>query len=149
MVNQFYKVTTGDFFVEANMLNHMNILHGGELFKHCDSTVGLLASKYSKSRVMTVSVKRFDFKQKSYQGQLIRFCITLLQTSQKTMTFYISIKARELDDTKETVIGTSVMTFVAVDQNLKPITVEPFIVDDKTQKKFIEEIKQEFHITDV
>ncbi len=128
------------------MLNHMEILHGGELFKHCDSTIGLLASEYAQSRVMTVGAKSFNFKKKAYVGQQVCFCTTLIATSQHTMTFYTRITAKDFDESESIVIGDGVLIFIAVDRNLQPKIVPKLTVLNLEERDFIEQRKQDFQI---
>ncbi|GAF40643.1 hypothetical protein FC83_GL000239 [Agrilactobacillus composti DSM 18527 = JCM 14202] len=141
----FYQEKTGEFYVEANQLNHLNILHGGELFKHCDAAIGLLASRYAGSRVLTVAVKAFNFRKIALVGELICFNVTLLSTSKKTMTFYAEITARTFEGDSR-VIGEAVFVFVAVNHDLETIKIKPFKPTDDGQIDYIHKIQNHFHL---
>lgn len=143
--NAFYQVEAGDFFVGPDMLNHLNILHGGVLVKHCDSTVGLIANRYTQSRVLTVAIKTFNFMQPARVGDHISFSVTLLKTGHHTMTFYVKVWRKTFENKSE-VIGTGIFVFVAVNADLKPISVAPFTVQDVEQRDFIEQIRIKFNV---
>lgn len=144
-VNQLYKFHTGDFYVEPHMLNHLDILHGGELARHCDSAIGMLASSYADSRVLTVAIKEFNFQKITHVNDHISFSVTLLATSAKTMTYYVEILLENLDQPVEKV-GTGIFIFVAVDEQLKSTQVPAFEPVDVEQQQFVTQIRQQFHI---
>ena len=96
----FYKITSGSFYVEPNMLNYLKILHGGELLKHCDAALGALARKYSEARILTVSDKQFDFEKKSFLEDYIYFETSLLKTTVKAMFFYTRIISQGFKEKK-------------------------------------------------
>lgn len=141
----FFQEKTGEFYVEVNQLNHLNILHGGELFKRCDTVIGRLASKYAHSRVLTVSVKAFDFTKTAIAGDFISFNVSLLSTSHKTMTFYAEIISETFERQPE-IIGEAIFVFVAVDKELKTTAVEMFMPQDPEQVHYIQNIQKRFHL---
>lgn len=144
-VNQLYKFHTGDFYVEPHMLNHLDILHGGELVRHCDSALGMIASAYADSRVLTVAIKEFNFSRITHVNDHISFSVTLLATSNKTMTFYVEILLENLDQPIEQV-GSGIFIFVAVDESFKSTTVPQFSPEKDEQQQFVTQIRQQFHI---
>ncbi|MFC6165039.1 acyl-CoA thioesterase [Lactiplantibacillus dongliensis] len=143
--NTFYQVESGDFFVDADMLNHLNILHGGVLVKHCDSTIGLLANRYTHSRVLTVAIKEFNFAKPAHVGDHISFSVTLLKTSRHTMTFHVEVR-RQTYDSDPVAIGNGIFIFIAVNADLKPIPVPAYTVQDPEQQAFIKQIREEFAV---
>ncbi|WP_057873064.1 acyl-CoA thioesterase [Loigolactobacillus rennini] len=140
-----YQYRTGDFYVEPYMLNHLNILHGGELVRQCDSAIGLLASAYAGTSVLTAAIKEFSFKRRSQIGDHINFEVSLIETSSRTMTFYATINLERLNGTNLKV-GETIFIFVAVNKDFKPITIPTFTPKDINQKQFIKRIKQQFHL---
>lgn len=148
MSNNFYKRKMADFFITPGILNHMNILHGGELVKKLDSAMGILANEYANSRVLTGRMDNMIFYKKSYVGEHINFCVTLLKTTHKTMTFYAQINKISLDGSTKVLIGEAIFTYVAVDSDLLPISVKPYVVSDSDQVDFITEVMKRFNITE-
>ncbi|MFO1545454.1 hotdog domain-containing protein [Lactiplantibacillus plantarum] len=139
MHNSFFQVETGDFFVEAGMLNHLGILHGGVLMKKCDSTIGMLANEYTHSRVLTVAIKEFNFTKPGHVGDHIWFRTTLLKTSHHTMTFFTEVIGTDLDGHTEKV-GEGVLVFVAVNEDLKPISVTPYHITNSKQRASVNQL---------
>ncbi|RRK10907.1 hypothetical protein D1831_04955 [Lactiplantibacillus garii] len=146
MKNAFYQVEMGDFFVSSGMLNHLNILHGGVLLKHCDSTVGVLANRYSQSRVLTVAIKNFNFACPAHVGDHIWFRVTLLKTGHHSMTFAVSIFSQGFEDSTATKIGEGLMVFVAVSEKLRPVLVKPYVVTDAEQQTKLNELMSKFDV---
>lgn len=146
MEQTFYQVDMGDFFVESGMLNHLNILHGGILLKHCDSTVGVLANRYSHSRVVTVAIKHFNFSKPAHVADRVWFRVTLLKTGHHSMTFYTEIFRQGFEEQVPTKIGDGILVFVAVDAQLKPSLIAPFTITDADQQSQVTAIMQKFNL---
>lgn len=137
-----------NYFVTPRMLNHMNITHGGALLDNADSAMGMFANSYCHTRTLTGRIDKFIFHKKSYAGDHISFCVTLLKTTSKTMTIYAEVNRVSLDNTNEELIGEAIFTYVAVDQNLAPITgsIKQYQVSDDKEKAYIAAIKKRFEI---
>lgn len=125
MKTAYYHVRGGDFYVEPRMLNHLNILHGGELVRQCDSTIGLLASQYAQGRVLTVAIKQLDFSKVTHVQDHIDFCMTLIKTSTHTMMFHVTVELLRFDQPPEQ-IGEGCFIFIAVDDQLHPRPVPAY-----------------------
>lgn len=145
MEQTYYQVDMGDFFVESGMLNHLNILHGGVLLKHCDSTVGVLANRYSQSRVVTVAIKQFNFTRPAHVADRVWFRITLLKTGHHSMTFYTEIFSQSFEG-QPVKIGDGVLVFVAVDRELQPVTITTMPALAADQQTYVDAVRTKFAI---
>ncbi|CAM3152098.1 hotdog domain-containing protein [Lactiplantibacillus plajomi] len=146
MEANFYQVHLGDFFVAPGMLNHLNILHGGVLLKHCDSTVGVLANRYSHSRVLTVAINQFEFKRPAHVEDHIWFRITLLKTGRHSMNFLAEVFSQGITQGDPVKIGEGIMVFVAVNQALRPVKIPPYQVTDTDHQTKINAIIDKFGV---
>lgn len=148
MDNKFFKREMGDYFVTAGMLNHMNIAHGGKIINNIDSAMGMFANSYCHTRTLTGRIDKFIFLKKAHAGDHINFCVSLVKTTNRTMTIYSEINHISLDGTKKDKIGEAVFTYVAVDEKLKPVKdpIPQYKIEDPDQKKYIDEIKKKFDI---
>lgn len=148
MKNKFFKRQMADYFVTPQMLNHMKITHGGTLLDNADSAMGMFANSYCHTRTLTGRIDKFIFHKKSYVGDHICFCVTLLKTTLKTMTVYAEVNRISLDNSNLELIGEAVFTYVAVDENLEPIegSIKQYRITDPSEKKFVEAIKGKFGI---
>ncbi|MBI1694703.1 acyl-CoA thioesterase [Lactobacillus crispatus] len=147
MQNQFFRKSMGDFFVTSGGLNHMNILHGGNLMTRADSVMGMFANSFSHTKILTGRIDNLTFYKKSYVGDHIRFRVTLLKTSRMTMTIYAEIEHVSSDWSQIELVGEAVFTYVAVDDDLKPVPLrKQYLVEDPEQKEFIEKVEKKFKI---
>ncbi|MDF7639904.1 hotdog domain-containing protein [Lactobacillus sp. ESL0791] len=148
MSNKFFKRQMGDYFVTAKMLNHMNITHGGTILDQVDSAMGLFANSYCHTRILTGRIDKFVFLKKSYAGDHLNFCISLIKTTPKTMTIYAAVNRVNLTEDKTELIGEAVFTYVAVDENLRPIsgTIKQFKITDPAQKEYVDLIIERFNL---
>ena len=136
MKDNFFQRSMGDFVVTPGMLNQLNILHGGELVKHLDSTMGIFVSEYNHSLSLTGRIDRLCFNKRLYLNEHVNFSITLLKTTNHTMIVHAFINLIDLNNNSERV-GEAIFTFVAVNDNFEPIPVKPFTPIDLSQKQFI------------
>lgn len=137
----------GDFFVNAGELNHMGILHGGVLVTKVDTAMGLFANSFCHKRTLTGRIDNLTFYKKSHVGDHISFKITLLKTSNMTMTIYTEIDHLSLDCSQAEKIGEAVFTYVAVDEDLKPTPINrEFTVENQEQQQFINSILKKFKL---
>ncbi|KRL62252.1 acyl-CoA thioesterase [Lactobacillus psittaci] len=141
----FYKCELGDFVVTPGMLNHLGILHGGNLVKHLDSNLGIFVSRYNGTRCVTGRIDRMNFLKRSYVGDCVYFEASILKTSKHTVTVYSAIKHRKLGQ-KSDLIGEAVFTFVAVTPEFELVPMKPFEVINEEQKQFISEKLKQFQL---
>lgn len=143
MSETIYKVHVGDFFVEPGMLNHLGILHGGCMVRQCDSALGLVAEQYVGERVLTVAIKDFDFKERTYVGDRIDFEVSLVTTSTHTMTFYVGVNKLGFGRSP-VLVGEGIFVFIAVNQDFRPIPVPPLKIKTEEQGRFVSEVNSRF-----
>lgn len=148
MKNNFFKRQMADYFVTPRMLNHMSITHGGTLLDNADSAMGMFANSYCHTRTLTGRIDKFIFHKKSYVGDHIGFCVTLLKTTPKTMTIYTEVNRFSLDNSSTELIGEAVFTYVAVDEDLTPIagSIEQYHPKSFKEREYIDSIKRRFGI---
>lgn len=137
MKDNFFQRSMGDFVVTPAMLNQLSILHGGELVKNLDSTMGIFVSEYNHSLALTGRIDHLSFNKRLHLNEHVNFSISLLKTTSHTMVVHAFINLVGLDNTHKCV-GEAVFTFVAINDNFEPIPVRPFIPIDLSQKQFIE-----------
>ncbi|RMC25999.1 MULTISPECIES: acyl-CoA thioesterase [unclassified Lactobacillus] len=148
MDNIFFKRQMADYFVTPSMLNHMNITHGGTILYNIDSAMGIFANSYCHSRTLTGRIDKFIFHKKSYVGDHINFCITLLKTTSKTLTIYAEVNRLSLNSSDMELIGEAVFTYVVVDKNLEPIigAIKPYKLTNTKEISYVKAIKKRFGI---
>ncbi len=109
--------------VFPNTTNHYDTLFGGTALQLMDEVAFICATRFSRKRVVTVSSDRVDFKQAIPAGTLVELVAKVAKVGRTSLEIQIDIFVEEMyQDKREKAISGN-FTFVAIDQNKKPISV--------------------------
>jgi acyl-CoA hydrolase len=109
--------------VFPNTTNHYDTLFGGTALQWMDEVAFICATRFTRSRVVTVSSDRVDFHKPIPSGSLVELVANVKRVGRSSLQIQVDIFREEMfDDGREQVI-TGVFTFVAVDENKKPIAI--------------------------
>ena len=100
-------------------------IHGGTIMKLVDEAAGLAAMKYSRSRVVTVSMDRMDFLVPIAVGELVTFRATVNCAWRTSMEVGVRVEAERPITGEVRHTNTAYLTMVAIDANGRPIPVPP------------------------
>ena len=103
--------------------NHYNTLFGGTAMHLMDEVAFITATRYSRKKVVTVSSDRIDFNQPIPAGTIIELIGKVAHVGNTSMKVRVEIFIEEMysDQRMEAITGT--FTFVAIDENKKPVSV--------------------------
>ncbi|WP_031274630.1 MULTISPECIES: acyl-CoA thioesterase [Pelistega] len=109
--------------------NFSGNVHGGTILKLLDQVAYACASRFSGGYVVTLSVDQVTFKEPIYVGELVEFLATVNYVGRTSMEVGIRVEAQNIQ--KRTVRHTNscYFTMVAVDENGKPRSVPPLVLD--------------------
>ena len=109
--------------VFPNTTNHYNTLFGGTAMQLMDEVAFITATRFSRKRCVTVSSDRIDFKQPIPAGTIVELIgrVTKVGTSSLDIRVEIFIEKMYEESREKAITGT--FTFVAVDEDQKPIQV--------------------------
>ena len=108
-----------------DMANFSGNVHGGNILKLLDQVAYACASRYAGQYVVTLSVDQVKFKQPIHVGELVSFLASVNFVGKTSMEIGVKVVAENVRDGIVRHTNSCYFTMVAVDQELKPTTIEP------------------------
>ena len=115
--------TTISKAVFPNTTNHYDTLYGGEALKTMDEVAFICATRYTRKRVVTVSSDRVDFNHPIPSGTIADFVAEVIDVGNTSLRVKVEIYLEEMYSDKRYKAIEGVFTFVAIDENRKPMRI--------------------------
>tara|TARA_B100001964_G_scaffold146321_1_gene161127 strand:- start:605 stop:1096 length:492 start_codon:yes stop_codon:yes gene_type:complete len=115
--------------------NAMNTLFGGRLMSIMDTAAGMAASQFAHNVFVTVSVDSLKFKRPAYQGDVIRTIARVVWTSPRTVGVLVKTCRMSRSEWDPEIICTGFFFMVAIDEDMKPVTVPQFTPSTDEEKE--------------
>lgn len=119
--------------VLPNDTNTLNNLMGGRLMHWMDVVAAIAAQKHSNRIVVTASADSISFKQPIALGNVVTLQAKVTRAFNSSMEVFIEVSAEDIPASKKTITHRAFFTFVAVDQNGKPIEI-PEVVPETEEE---------------
>ena len=155
MVEEFSqreKRLTMSVLMTPDKANFSGNVHGGEMLKFLDEVAYACASRYSGNYVVTLSVDQVVFKQPVRIGELVTFLATVNFTGRTSLEVGVKVISENIQKRSCRHTNSCFFTMVAIDENGKPVPVEPVVLDSaedrrrhegaKRRREFRREIQQ-------
>lgn len=104
--------------------NHYDTLFGGMLMQIMDEAAFITATRYSRLRMVTVSSEKIDFKKAIPGGVMIEAVASVAHVGNTSMKVKVEIFMEEMYSTKRESAVEGMFTFVAVDEQHKPVAIQ-------------------------
>ncbi len=104
--------------------NHYDTLFGGMVMQIMDEAAFITATRYSRLRMVTVSSEKIDFKKAIPGGVMIEAVASVFHVGNTSMKVKVEIFMEEMYSTKRESAVEGMFTFVAVDEEHKPVTIK-------------------------
>ncbi|MCC8194213.1 MAG: ACT domain-containing protein [Deltaproteobacteria bacterium] len=125
--------------------NNGGNMHGGYILYHLDTYCGMTASRFSGTRVVTVSVDRMDFARPVPLACNLLFKTSVNMTHRHSMEVGARIEVENSRTLELTHVGTAYLTFVALDDNGRPTTVPPLIPEtDEDKRRMADAVRRSY-----
>jgi len=112
-----YPVKKSDLGFHAN-------LFGGNLLSWIDSSAASYAMEICQTpRVVTVKIDECIFKKPAKEGQLLKIYAKVEEIGSTSITLYLEARSYNLYSGKESVILSTKVKFVKVDENNEPVPI--------------------------
>jgi acyl-CoA hydrolase len=118
------KATTRIFkAVFPDSTNHYDTLFGGTAMHLMDEVAFITATRFSRKRVVTVSSDRIDFTRPIPAGTIIELIGKVVHIGTTSLKVLVEIYTEEMYSEKREKAITGTFTFVAIDENKKPVKI--------------------------
>ncbi len=109
--------------VFPNNTNHYDTLFGGTAMQLMDEVAFIAATRFTRKKVVTVSSDKIDFKKPIPGGTIIELIgkVTYIGTTSLKVKVDIFIEEMYSEVRDKAITGT--FTFVAIDENKKPVSI--------------------------
>lgn len=110
--------------VFPNTTNHYHTLFGGTAMKLMDEVAFIAATRFCRKKVVTISSGKIDFNEPIPADTIIELVAEVSQVGNTSLEVKVKIFQEEMyrENSRKNAIN-GVFTFVALDQNNKPINV--------------------------
>ncbi len=126
-------VTIMTEMVLPNDTNTLNNLMGGRLMHWMDIVAAIAAQKHCNRIVVTASADNISFKEPINLGNVVTLRSQVTRAFNSSMEVYIEVTAEDIPACKKIRTHRAFFTFVAVDQNGKPIEI-PQVVPESPEE---------------
>ncbi|WLR51670.1 acyl-CoA thioesterase [Bacillus tianshenii] len=124
-------------------LNNYNTLFGGVLMKKLDSCATLSARRHARVKeCVTASTDSIDFLCAIHQTDSVCIESFVTFTGKSSMEIFCKVIAEDMIHEERRVAATAFLTFVALDENKRPVDV-PAVVPETEEEKFLYETAKE------
>jgi len=130
-------VTTSEL-VLPNDTNTLGNLMGGQLMHRMDMVAALAAQKHSGRIVVTKSVDNIIFDRAIKLGEAVTITARVTRTFNSSMEVHLEAITQNFFTSEKNVSNSAFFTFVAVDQNGRPIDVPEIRPETEEEKRMFE-----------
>lgn len=121
-----------------NDVNNHNTLFGGRLMSDIDQIASISAARHSRADCVTASMDSVDFLHPIRPSDSVCFESYVTWTGTSSMEIFVKVIAEDLASGDCKIAATSLLTFVALDKEKKPMTV-PRVIPETEEEKYLHE----------
>jgi len=115
--------------------NPLNNLFGGELLARMDRAASIAARRHAGNIVVTASVNHVAFNRSIPLGSVVTIEAKVSRTFTSSMETFIDVWIEDRESGEKTKANEAIYTFVAVDDQGKPVQVRPIEPQTEIEKQ--------------
>ncbi len=120
-------------------VNNLGHVFGGVILSMVDRAAAVAAMRHAGRACVTVSIDQVDFVEPIYAGELVTCVARLNFVGRTSMEVGVQVKAENLLKGTERHTNTCLLTFVAIDEDSRPVPVPPLDLEsDEDRRRFRE-----------
>lgn len=133
-----------DFTVEVfpNDLNPHGTLFGGRLMQIADNLAAIVAKRHSGKVCVTLGIDSVRFLNPAHRGDILVCRASVNRTWRTSMEVGITVSAEDFRTLEQRPIFSGYFTFVATDDQAKPVAIIPVIPETMEQKRRYDEAEK-------
>src|SRR5699024_5087677 len=121
--------------VLINDLNNYNTLFGGVLMKKIDNNATLSARRHARVKeCVTASTDSVEFLYQITQSDSVCIESYVVDTGEKAMEIFCKVITEDMITAERKIAAVAFLTFVALDENKKPIKIPTISPQSKEEK---------------
>ena len=109
--------------VFPNTTNHYDTLFGGTAMHLMDEVAFITSTRFSRQRMVTVSSDKIDFTKPIPAGTIVELVGTVMHVGNTSLKVRVDVFIEEMYSMHREKAISGVFTFVAIDENKKPVPV--------------------------
>lgn len=109
--------------VFPNTTNHYDTLFGGTAMQLMDEVAFISATRFTRSRVVTVSSDRIDFKKPIPAGTIIELIGKVTKIGNTSLDVRVDVFIEQMYSPAREKAISGIFTFVAIDEHKKPVSI--------------------------
>lgn len=115
--------------------NNHDTLFGGLLMSYIDDVASISAARHSRRECVTASTDSVDFLRPITPGDSVCLESVVCWTGHSSMEVFVKIVAENLRTGERRIAATSFITFVALDDDKKPVTIPKIVPETEEEKQ--------------
>lgn len=131
-------VATMTEMVLPNDTNTLNNLMGGRLMHWMDIIAGVAAQRHSNCVVVTASVDNISFSKPIKLGNIVTLNAIVTRSFSTSMEIFIEVFAEDIPKKTKFKSHEAFLTFVALNENGKPVTIPELVPETDEEKKLFD-----------
>ena len=131
--------------VEQIRPGHTNVLgtvFGGQVMAWIDTVGAVSAMRHTRNPVVTASFDRVDFHAPARVGHLMLLTAQVNYTGRTSLEVGVTVHAENPLTGQRFLTTEALLTFVAIDDNSKPVQIPQLVPETDDEKKRFEEAKR-------
>ncbi|MES2769236.1 MAG: acyl-CoA thioesterase [Bdellovibrionota bacterium] len=116
-------------------INALGSIFGGVIMSWIDIAAAICAQRHSNKTVVTASIDALHFVAPVYKGWIVNLKASCNFASRTSMEIGVRIDAENPISGETFHTATAYLTFVAIDENLKPIPVPKLLPESAEEKR--------------
>ena len=125
---------TVSHFITPQDANYYGNVHGGVTMRMIDDAGGVVAARHAHGNTVTASVDRVDFHNPAFVGEILTLKASLNHVGKTSMEVGVRVETENIMTGEKRHIASAYLTYVALDNNRKPVEVPPVIPESDIEK---------------
>ncbi len=123
-------------------LNTLGTLFGGRVMEQMDELAAVVAKRHSGRNCVTLGIDSVRFLASARRGDVLVFMASCNRVWRTSMEVGLKVFADDFQTLQRKHIVSAYFTFVAVDDNLRPVEIAPVTPETDEQKRRYEQADQ-------
>ncbi|MCB0362592.1 MAG: acyl-CoA thioesterase [Bdellovibrionales bacterium] len=115
--------------------NSLDSVFGGVIMSWIDICAAISAQRHCHRPVVTASIDALNFMAPAYKGWVVTLRASVNFVARSSMEVGVRVEAEHLVRKEKIQIASAYLTFVALDDNGKPMLVEPVLPQSPDEKR--------------